>query len=811
MRYFYSICFLFLIVFGSKNTFAQQITVRGKVLDSISLQPIPFATVSLWQPDSVLLTGSATDTAGIYTLNAPDTGNLILQVQLVGYDKHRKLLAVPAGQAVLNAAPIYLRGADIALKEVTVQGEKATTSVQLDKQVFTTKQFQNAAGGTSLDLLQRLPSITVNNEGAVALRGNTNFQVMINGKPSARTAADVLAQLPANQIDQVEIITSPSARYDSDGKTGIINIITKKDANLGWSLSGNGLFAGADPARYGGDGTVSYTGRSFNTYLSADYRRYNIDGFRGGIVRTLYRDTLTYLPSEGIRDWKDQQYSVRVGGSYTPNSRSLLNLGYYIGYKQTDRIANLHYTDYIKTGEVLPLYSTNFDQPYRHFYNKNLFSRTGKFQTLSADYAYSFSNKSKLTVIGVYEYSILGGPLRNSDQAESTELVTLKERSDERSPLNAWRLQADWVLPLSKKQRLEIGYQLRRVRHQGDFSFERQNLQTQQWESDPAFADRMDLRQQIHGGYLQLAGESKRFSYNAGLRLEYTDRILTHQAGIAPYKYHALNLFPSLQGLWKFPAAQVLRIGYNRRIDRPTTKAMSPFQNHRHAEAIEIGDPTLRPEITDVLESSYNRSWENFAVTVTAYANRAKDRIFRVNDPYSRIILLRTYTNAGTATSIGSEFSGDWKPLPWWRFYGSGNLYHFKITGTYQGADIRQQSLNYNLNANTTIEITKRLRFQYDISYISRTATSQGVDSDLLLSNAGVRYTLWRGKGSVGLQLTNIFNSNTQTITTKGPTFYSATEYRKYDRVLQLTAGFRINDSGKKVKSTKTEYGEKDF
>lgn len=798
------------ILLNSLTGWTQSIIINGKVVNQATRQPIAFATVSVWSQDSVFLQGTTTDEQGAFRLPSADR-NPLLRVQFVGFQNSQQTVLIPAGESVLTVPVIYLRSGEIALNEVKVQGKQAATSVQLDKQVFTTKQFQNAIGGTGLDVLQRLPSITVNTEGAVNLRGNENFRVLINGKPTARAPADVLAQLPANQIDQVEIITSPSARYDSDGKTGIINIITKKDLQGGWSLSANGLFAGVNPTRYGGDATVSYTGKRWNGYVAADYRRYDINGFRGGVVRTLYRDTLTYLPSGGERNLNDLQYAFRVGGSFTPNTRSTFNLGYYIGYKQTDRIANLHYADYVRTGEPLALYSTNFGQPLRRFYNQNLFSRTGEFQTLNADYTRTFANKSKLTLLGIYEQSVLGGPLRNSDQVEGTELVTLQERSEEHSPLTAWRWQADWVQPLPHNQRLEIGYQWRRVRHRGDFSFERLNLGTNSWETDPAFADRMDLTQQIQGGYVQWVGEHKQVSYSAGLRVEHTDRILTHQAEPTPYIYQALNLFPSVQGLWKLSPTQSLRIGFSRRIDRPTTKAMSPFRNHRHAEAIELGDPTLRPEITDVLEASYNQTWQRLTLTVTSYANRAKDRIFRVNDPFSRIILLRTYTNAGTATSIGGEFSADWKPLSWWRFYGAGNLYHLAIGGTYQGEAIRQQSFNYNLSANTSLDLSKRLRFQYDIAYISRSATSQGFDSDLLLSNASLRGNLWNNRATIGLQLTNVFNTNTQTITTEGPTFYSATEYRKYDRFLQLTVGFRLNDTGKKAKTTRTEYGEKDF
>jgi len=798
-----------LIVLGAWTAQAQSPTFRGQVTDSKSRQPVPFATVSLWRADSVLLTGTTTDEAGAFTLVGTNQTPAYVQVQLLGYQTARQSLAVPAGQSVISLPQIGLTPNEVVLKEVVVRGQQATQTVGLDKQTFSTKQFQNTAGGTGLDLLKRLPAITVNTEGALNLRGSENVLVLINGKPTTRTAADVLAQLAANQIEQVEISTSPSARYDSDGKAGIINIITKQDVGQGWGLTLNGLVGGAEPPRYGADATLTYTAKRWSTYVAGDYRRYDIDGYRVGVVRTLHQDTLTYLPSAGVRNWQDWQYGFRAGATLTPNTRSVLNLGYYGGYKRTDRIANLHYVDYVRSSPPLNLYGMTSGEPLRRFYNQNLFSRTGSFQTLNADYTRNFMDKSKLTLLGLYEYSVLGGPLRNSDQVEGTELVTLKERSDERSPLTAWRAQLDWTKPLSGGQRLEAGYQWRRVDYQGDFHFERLNLATGQWATDPAFADQLRLTQQVHGGYVQWARDGKRVSYQTGLRLETTDRSLSHQAGTEPYTYKAVNLFPSAQALWKLSATQTLRVGYNRRMDRPMAKALSPFRNHRHAEAIELGDPSLRPELSDVVEAAYSQSWQRLALSVTAYLNRTQDRVFRVNAPYSRITLLRVYTNAGQATSVGSEFSLDYKPLPWWRFYASGNLYRLSIVGSYLGLPVDQQSVNYNLNANTTLELGKKLRFQYDISYVSRTVTAQGVDSDLLLSNAGLKYTL--GNTTAGLQLTNVFNTNAQTLTTQGPTFYSATEYRKYDRVLQLTVGLRLNDTNKKLKTAKTDYGEKDF
>lgn len=573
----------------------------------------------------------------------------------------------------------------------------------------------------------------------------------------------------------------------------------------------NTLLAGIDPRRYGADATLTYTAKRWTAYAGGDYRRYDFDGFRTGEIRTIVGDTLTYMPSAGIRNYNDYQYAGRAGASFTPNTRTTFSAGVYAGYKQTDRTANLHYDEFVQTGPSLNLFNQQWTTPRREFFNQNLFVRSGSFQAYNADFVHTFANKGKLTVLGLYEYSVLGGPLRNLDTRENSSETTLLERSDERSPLTGWRGQIDYSRPLAKKRRLDAGLQYRSLRHIGDFTFERLNLTTNQFVTDPAFADRMDLMQRVTAGYVQLAGETKRFTYNAGLRAEYTDRTLTHRLGKQPFTYDALNLFPSAQLLWTLNKGYKLRLAYTRRIDRPTTKLMAPFQNHRHAETIETGDPNLRPELASVVEASFSQSGSRGTLTLTGYYNQITDKIFRVNTIYNRTILGRTYTNAGVASSVGMEGIAELKLLPGWKAYVSGNVYQFAVRGVADGRDLSSNSLNYNLTANTSLDFTSRLRFQWDLTYLSRTVTVQGADSGLLLSNVGLKYTLPGGRGAVNLQLLNVFNSNIQTLRTEAPRFYSSTDYRKYDRVLQIGVNISLNDSGKKTKTVKTEYGEKDF
>jgi outer membrane receptor protein involved in Fe transport len=782
-------------------------SISGTVQDEKTGEVIPFANVSLWKKDSTVFQGTLSDPLGKFNFKKIPGNIAYVKVQALNYQSFNQSINV--SNVLLD---IRLKPENTFLTEVVVKGERASNSMQIDRQIFNAGQFQNSANGTGLDLIQRLPSVTVNVEGNIALRGSTGFVLLVDGKPSSRTPAEVLAQLPANLIDQVEVLTSPSAKYDADGKAGMINIITKKDSKIGTSWSGNLMNGGTNPLRWGSDLMWTYAEKKWNIFAAADYRRFDIEGFRVGEIRTIYRDTLTYMPSKGIRDYRDFQYSIRAGGSFYPNTTDAWNWSAYLGEKQTDRMANLHYQDFIQTGNSLSLFSNQFKSPLKEFYNQNLFVRSGKFQTFTADYSHVYANKSKLSALALYEYSELGGPLNNYDTYEGSNKLLLWERSTETSPLTALRFQLDYSLPLANNKKLEMGYHIRQIQHDGNFLFERLNPANQQWNSDPNFSDQMNLSQKIHAPYIQWSGVKNLFTYGIGLRSEMLSRQLTHLA--EPNKIYALDqiyLFPSFQGQWKLSETHSLRLAYSRRIERPTTKLMSPFKNHRHAETIENGDPNLLPEIADVFETGFSKTYANISFTATAYVNILQDKVFRVNEIYSRTILGRTYTNAGNSQSTGMELTTEIKASKKWKIYLSGNLFQFDVRGKFNGIETTQNSFNYNFNGNTVFDISTRLRFAWDFNYLSKSVTTQGMDSELLLSNVSLKYTLWQNKGSLTFQAQNIFNSNIQTIQTQTRDFFSSTDYRKWDRVFLISLGFRINDRGQKVKSTKTDYGEKDF
>jgi outer membrane receptor protein involved in Fe transport len=757
-----------------------------------------------------LISGTTTDESGAFDLTANTADSIQIRIQYIGFNPFDTIIR--ANQQNSKYSFVFsLTPQSFVLREVQVNADKTTSTVHIDKQSFNAAKLGNSTSGTGLDVIQHLPSVTVNSEGQILMRGNAEFLVTINGKFTNQSPADVLSMLPANTIENIEIISSPSASLDAEGKAGIINIVTKRNLNKGWGVVINGNLSNINPDRYGSDLTYYNSSLKFNSYITLNYRQYNIGGYRKGALRTIFQDTITYSPSFGERPTKDKTYGIRAGTGYSINKTATLNAGVYYGYKESDRTAELHYTQYADSQQPLNLYHDfGGSVPENLFYNQNVFVRTGKFFTSSTDFTKSFSNKNKLSLLAIYEYSILGGPLTNQNTDEINKDLLLKERSDENSPLNAWRLQADYSFFINELSSLETGYKWNTVHHEGHFDFERLNLNTSIWENDPEFNDDLDLTQTINAGYVQLNGKYKQIKYNVGLRAEYMYRQLSHLQGDETIKLTQLDLFPSFQVFWNLKKAQILKLAYSKRIDRPTTKALSPFKNHRHSEAIWIGDPHLLPEISHNIELSYAKTYNKSSLSLTAYYKYTSNVIFRTNESYNRITLLTLLTNAGNSNSTGIEMITEKELTKWLHLYLSANAYYFTIGDIKNSTVNSANSVNYNWNINMSIHLFPKLNVQWDATYVSKTITAQGNDTRLFLSNIGLKYSLNKNI-TFDLLFQNIFNTNIQTITTYTDKFYSPIEYTKYDRIVQLSFSMLLNEKGKSNKTLKTEYGEKDF
>jgi outer membrane receptor protein involved in Fe transport len=650
------------------------------------------------------------------------------------------------------------------------------------------------------------------------MRGSSSFIVLLDGKPTQTDPALILSQLPANIIDQVEIVTTPSSKYDPDGKAGIINITTKKGTTDGYYLLFNaqtGLPAIEDynneqkPVRFGGDVTLNYKKNKWNLSLNGSYKRDDIAGYRDGEAQTTLDNVFTTSPSVGERSYESYMYSLKGIINYQFNSRNAIEGGFYAGKRSQFRTANIYYDQErrdLTTGEVLNTL---------HYFNKNLRERKGDFVVANLDFTHSFKDKSTIVASGLYEKTILGGPTNNVDVNPDQESEVYNHAiMDEKNPLDAYRFKTDYAKSVGAKGKFEAGYQYRYLLHRGEFVYNQLDVPTGSWSVREDLSNSIRLTRHIHAGYGQYSDELGKLSFTAGLRLEYVDRKLKDE-GSSTYTFERLNLFPSTNLLYTVDKNLKIKAGYSRRINHTTSNMMNPFPARRHSEVLETGDPNLFPEYIDVTELGIIKDIDQHSIFLTGYFRNTQNVINRVNAVYNDTILVRTFTNAGDAHALGAEIGGDFRITRWWKLFAGGNLFQYNIKGSAFNHAVDRKGVNYSFNANTTFTLPASITLQLNVNYTSSTVTAQGVDSRFLIPSATIRKTILKGQGNISLQWQNIdlglLDTNEQRITTQGENFYTSTNYIQEVDIIRFNFSYQLNKLAKRLKFTESEFGEKEF
>jgi len=810
---------MLLIFFFSNTLVAQQISkISGKITDPETQEGLEYVSVAAYSPtDSSLVAGGITDINGDFSLEIK-RGTYYLRLRFIGYEE-KILEGITVNQSNLALGTISLDPGEQALSEVVVAADKLAVRHKIDRQVYGASDFEASVGGTASDLIKNLPSISMNAEGELSVRGSSGFVILIDGKPVQSDATSLLNQLPANAIEDIEIITTPSARFDPEGKAGIINIVTKKGSTDGTYLLVNALGGAPSldthgnerlPQRYGGDFTFNMRKNRWDISLGADYNRNDVAGFRDGQVETYLDNTVTSFPSQGERSYKKENYSGRAVVAYTLNPRNSFNASVYGGSRMETRYADILYRQTRTViGEEMPFDALNY-------FNMNERERKSRFFIGSLDYRTVFENKSSLSISGLYEHTNLTGPTRNLNlnplnYADTLDYLAMQELN----PLDGVRVNVDYSLPLGESSTLNAGYQFRNLRHVGEFAFRQKILGTGEFEELDDFGSDVDLFRTIHSVYGEYQYRTEKLSYTAGLRVEDTDRRLEDYGQQQSYELELLNLFPSLSINYNTEKGITWKGSYSRRIERTTTSMMNPFLSRRHSEVLEVGDPNLLPELVDAVEVGLVKNFDRHSLFANAYYRRVKDAINRVNTVYNDSILMRVYTNAGVSQVYGAELGADLEPTDNWKLFLGGTLYYFDLQGSAVGQQVQRNSWNYSFNVNTSVDLGSNWDLVFNLNYLSRIITVQGEDSRFFSPNTTVKKSLMDKRLSLALQWRNmglgVLESNRQVISGQGQGFFTSTHYIYERDVILLTASYRINQLNKKINFTKSEFGDREF
>ena len=840
MNFIHSKLLLTILFIVSFINLSAQIT--GKVVDNEDNYPLEYASVAIYEKaNNKLIIGTVTNKEGNFIITDINPGTYYLEASFIGYkvNKVGSIIISKKGEKKNYGILKLVLGSGNLLNEVVIKSEKQAVSHKIDRQIFDTKKYQSTVGGNAVDVVKNLPSITVDGLGEISVRGSKGFTVLINGKPTQGDASTILAQLPANALESVELITAPSAKYDPEGKGGILNIITKKGAI-------NGTFAqvnvrGGFPSiedydtkvaakRYGIDATVNKRTDNWNLSLGASYQRNDKAGRREGemfIVNTPENKT-TFLPSDGERSFDEVTYNGRFNVDYTPNESDTYSLGFLAGKRTKERLADIVYYD---NNAVSPIGSDNRLYTFK-YYNHNLRVRKGDFALASFDYGHKFANASKISTSLLYEYTFLGGPTENDNlgQPDNT-IVYQKEFNTNDNPLYGKRFNLDYLFKPFAFGTIETGYQYRYLDHTGEFIYERDGALV------PEFSSDISLKRKIHSGYLQLTGAKSKWNYAAGLRLESMNRVykeaLRSEAEENVYNYDFVKLFPSASIQYKIDDKTNIKTAYSKRVERTTTLKMNSFAEREHSEVFEQGDNTLLPEFIDMVELGITKKLKGGnSIYATAYYRHVKNVINRVNtlayEANGAVIdsvINRVYSNVGKSNSIGLEIGANIKPTKNWSNFIGVNIYNYAIDGVlnFKHRDGIERDYNINTNAtiysfnlNSTYSFWENASLQFTFNYLSDRNTAMGEDSRFYSPNLTFRKTFLDNKLTATLQWQNIdmglLNTNEQRISTsRANQFYTSTNYVYEVDMVSLNLSYTFNTTKNKSKFIDSEFGKKEF
>lgn len=799
---------------------AQTITIKGLIVDSSDQKPLSGVTVRISEKASTILASSVTDQRGAFSIALTNKLPEKLKLSHASYEELEMVLPSHNGSA-LDLGTIQLVPRIQSLAAIVVDGRKAPSSFKIDRQVYQASQFGNAANGTGTDVLRNLPSVSVNAQGEIAFRGSGSFLLLLNGKPTQADPALVLGQLPAGTIERVEVITSPGAAYDADGKSGIINIVTKTGVEDGWMIQAN-VMGGTpplndfdnkrydNPQRHGIDLSASYNKKKWNWNLGLNYLRNDIAGFREGDVYTIKDGIRTSFPSSGERSFQRYNYGGRFSVNFKPDPHNNFTAGFYMGKKFQSRVADLVYHNTrqnLSTGNL-----SSFT-----YYNENTQNKEGIFTLANLDYIHDFNEGARLTFSGLFERADLSGTTYNLNvhypDIKDTIQYTVNPNTN---PLNAYRAKLDYQQKIGNGN-LQTGYQFRYDHQQGEFLYQTLINGSKQFITDPNFSSSVRVNNRIHAGYIQYNGSSKAFNYAAGLRLEHSERDLLLSNTRHQNQLQLTNLFPSLQVRYNLSEQTVLKAGYNKRVKRTNNFELNPVPEREHSETLEQGDPNLLPEFTGTYEAGFEYSFGKNTLFATLYHQRIANPIQRVNSVFADTILNRVFTNAGRALQTGLEANLNIALSKVWQFVLGGNVYDYQIKGKiFNGTlPVQNRSLVYSINSTQSFNLPQSWLLQLSMNYISRRATAQGEDGAFLTPHLTVKKTTANKRWYFQFQWLNMdagLNiSNRQRITTWGNDFYTTTHYIYEPDQLQFSIGFNLSRKNRKIVLPQSEIGEKEF
>ena len=767
-----------------------QLTLKGQILDSETNSGLEFATISVFsRRDSSLLGGGLSGADGIFEAKIK-AGQGYAIVEFIGYEKTEVPVIIDrekmrSGDRTIDLGVIIMSTSASSLDEVTIRAEKSQNTFTLDKRVFNVGKDLANRGGTAEDILDNVPSVTVDIDGTVNLRGSTGVRILINGQPSQlANQENGLKSITADMIESVEVITNPSARYEAEGIAGIINIILVKQKKSGF----NGSFNTSASFPLGGSlgANVNYRKNKINWFANYAINYRSSPGF-GALYQEVYLDNETQV-TEQERDMQRSGLSntLRGGMEYFISEKQSVSGSVQYRISDENNTTTLTYLDFMAPS----------DEPFSTTLRTDNEGEDDRGLQYNVDYNHEFSSRDhKLSARIQYEddNEVETSDLNQSQVLYGVDEPLLLQRSNNDEGQSSYNISVDYSQPLgSKDHKYELGYRttIRDIRN--NFLVEELD-ENEAWISNPDFSNDFEYDEDIHAVYGQYGNKFGKFGFQVGLRAEYAiiKTLLVNDG--QSYERDSLNFFPSLFLNYEFNEANAMQLSYSRRIRRPRFRDLNPFFSFSDPRNFYSGNPNLLPEYTDSYELNYLRYFENGTLSGGVFYRHTEDVIFRINRRVSETNFLTRPENLGIRDDYGLEVNGSLNMKKWLRMNGNVNFFR-----SISDAGLGNEGLNTD-NYVFTGRLTSQLQFwnsdlQIRANYRGPRQSPQGNYRSITSIDLGWSKDFLPKKNlTMTLSVRDLFNSRKRRYETFGDDFYTTGEFQWRVRTITLAANYRIN------------------
>jgi len=804
------------------------VKLTGKLIEQESKQALEFANVIVQTTENVTVTGGLTDANGQFSLDvAPGTYNIKFDfISFKPIVVAGKVISGPTDMGVVAMAP----DATI-LNAVEITSERSTVEIKLDKRVYTVGNDMMVRGGTVSDVLDNVPSLSVDAEGNVALRGNQSVTILIDGRPSnlaGSNVAEVLRLLPADSVDKVEVITNPSARYDAEGGGGIVNIILKKGKANGFNASI--ITTTGYPANHGISANLNYRSDNFNLFSNLGYNHRNSPG--NSFTNSEYLDkdtneTTSYTNERRTNDRLRKGVNASFGAEWFIDKTLTWTNSVSIRSNKGNNPGKTYYDNFDANRQYT---STRFRYNYERNEESNLNYSTNllkKFNEDGHELKIDASISKNLDEDKAYisdEYLYIPDTSRNTYQQTSND-------QDETRGL----VQADYVLPIGEDSKFEAGYR-------GSFSkleTDSKVLQQEggQFVNDPNYTNFLQYKETVNALYSQYGSKTGKFSYLFGLRWEDSAIDVNLLTTDTYNKKRYNNFFPSAFFAYEFSQSSNLSLSYSRRINRPRGRFLNPFSGLQSNINIFRGNPDINPSKTHSIDLGFLKKWDKVTLSSSAYINITDDTFQFVRQQSGEFVTqvvggedtvgedgsvtpvdgqdirtpvtLTTPINIAKEYRFGFEFNVNYNPFKWWRLNSNFNFYRNQTKGDYtfnytnEDGDVVSDYQDFNNTAyswttrvNSKVSLPYKIDWQLNGNYEGPQNNAQGRRIGVASANTAFSKDILKDKATISLNVQDIFNSRkmkNETYIANQVRSYSEMQWRQRQVTLSFTYRFNMN------------------